>query len=207
VAILSPFPGTTSTGSPFGAKGIIIIGGDSAAARAKFSRGGFLLGTGEAGGVVLLRLSVPVPATTTSLLIVVATSAVAEGGKRRAAICQNLCSSSFFLEAMASPPYTRARKKKTPTTDCSPTNCSHRLLTASDTIVQAILTPTSKTQETRTRTRRENTRVVDMQWTSSSLIILVITLIRVFVFSLAVGFSFFLLWLLPSSSEEGRETL
>ncbi len=99
----------------------------------------------------------------------------AGGGKRRAAICENLCSSSFFLEAMASPPYTRARKKNpqrknTPTTDCSPTNCSHLLLAASDTIVQAILTPISKTQEQEQEQEQENqivaegenTRVVDM---------------------------------------------
>jgi len=86
---------------------------------------------------------------------------------------------------MDSPPYTRARKKKTPTTDCSPTNCSHLLLAASDTIVQAILTPISKTQQQQQQQQQqnqivaegENTRVVEMQWTSS-LIILVMTLIR-----------------------------
>jgi hypothetical protein len=90
----------------------------------------------------------------------------AGGGKRRAAICENLCSSSFFLEAMASPPYTRARKKNTPTTDCSPTNCSHLLLAASDTIVQAILTPISKTQEQ--EQEQENQIVAEGENTKSS---------------------------------------
>ncbi len=87
-------------------------------------------------------------------------------------------------------------KKKTPTTDCSPTNCSHLLLAASDTIVQAILKPISKTQEEQEQEQEnqrvaegENTRVVEMQWTSS-LIILVMTLIRVFV-SLLQLVSFF----------------
>jgi len=109
----------------------------------------------------------------------------AGGGKRRAAICENLCSSSFFLEGYGFTSIHQGEKKKTPTTDCSPTNCSHLLLAASDTIVQAILTPISKTQQQQQQQQQqnqivaegENTRVVEMQWTSS-LIILVMTLIR-----------------------------
>jgi len=60
------------------------------------------------------------------------------------------------------------QRKNTPTTDCSPTNCSHLLLAASDTIVQEILTPISKTQEQEQEqenqivAKGENTRVVDM---------------------------------------------
>jgi hypothetical protein len=94
-------------------------------------------------------------------------------------------------------------KEKTPTTDCSPTNCSHLLLASSDTIVQAILTPISKTQEQENQivAEGENTRVVDMQWTSS-LIIHVMTLIRVFVSLLQLVFFSLAM---ASSSEEGRD--
>jgi hypothetical protein len=67
-----------------------------------------LLGTGEAGGVVLLRLSVPVPvpATTTSLLIVVATSAAAAAAAFSpppTASCAALCTTWFALLGIAAP--------------------------------------------------------------------------------------------------------